>query len=573
MLSGRALCASPEKAEKISNLVVVALSNQPHSFIEGTSGPKRGASVPETRNKMQEEEEIGQSLCNSSERIYIGGYEPSLLSAKEILDRIVECLGDKLDIVSDLPGDINPEQKYMHINLVSRSDEPAKDAVIKLLNNVKWKGCKLKVEEAKPHFLERLRGEIQRREVSRRNEGGHENLDTAIYSLPRHLRIREKFGQEAKKIDTKPVHVDDWSVFQKMRNKLVRRQALRAVHFRFETTEIDTPMLVDEISDDESSSSKSSADSISTSSSGEGGPKGRYVWSDEDSSEENNSHTVTSNSESNELASEEDQSSESEDALIEETGGEVGAEDLAQDVESNLNILSQLFPDMKNLKPKDINRETPIGDTPKVAGRMVRFDPTKESDEKFIVKESTETQEEIERSHSDFPESLEEDHSKDNVYEQDKLEKVFRDARETEPSHKSNEPGSFSFGFQVGSSVAASQEQQPRPSTNPAQSEFHFDFQSSNDVNDTTLELESPMQVNIESSEPSRSMIFEEAELLKYMEGFYSMNDGQRIMEDVDSWRKDEKVKEEWNKKRKFLTDDWKRKRKRAVARRQRRFE
>jgi hypothetical protein len=52
---------------------------------------------------------------------------------------------------------------------------------------------------------------------------------------------------------------------------------------------------------------------------------------------------------------------------------------------------------------------------------------------------------------------------------------------------------------------------------------------------------------------------------------YYKINDGERIIRDVDGWRNDPTVKDKWLKERLALTQDWKRKRKFALAKKEKR--
>ena len=108
----------------------------------------------------------------------------------------------------------------------------ALEVVSKQYNNVKWKGCKLRVQAAKPHFLERLQEERHEREERQSLGSMLENCapntilmdETATKKLPRRLRIRRKFGEEAFHVDTRPWEVDSWYHFEQAQHKLAKKR-------------------------------------------------------------------------------------------------------------------------------------------------------------------------------------------------------------------------------------------------------------------------------------------------------------------------------------------------------------
>ncbi|KAL3912943.1 MAG: hypothetical protein SGILL_006689 [Bacillariaceae sp.] len=158
----------------------------------------------------------------AAERIYVGGLDPPRLSPSEILKRLKAIAGIQISPSSTTLEDSKP---YLHIEAVSKDPtQSALSIVAKQYHNVKWKGCKLVVEAARPHFLERLEGERKDRAVLTETALEVENDSLNVSShLPRRLRVRKKFGDEAFHVDTKPWLIEDWSGFQTARDKLEKR--------------------------------------------------------------------------------------------------------------------------------------------------------------------------------------------------------------------------------------------------------------------------------------------------------------------------------------------------------------
>ncbi len=253
------------------------------------------------------------------ERIYIGGLNPPRLSGKDILRRLKSL--DRIEIESSSIADndedegsdsdyIDTESKpYLHITAISNDDSVSALSILhKHYHNVKWKGCKLVVEPAKPHFLERLAQERRDRETKEVEVISEELVaEEAASRIPRRLRVRKKFGDTAVHIDTKPWTVETWSRFHKALTKLKKQKEKhntntlassrqtkgeripspgplmhRAVHIRFETdgTSIANLDRSNENHNDPSGMISSSESSSSSSSSSES-------ESDSESSDEN----------------------------------------------------------------------------------------------------------------------------------------------------------------------------------------------------------------------------------------------------------------------------------------------
>eukprot|EP00934_Nitzschia_sp_Nitz4_P005988 Nitzschia sp. Nitz4//scaffold57_size113557//53453//55516//NITZ4_003993-RA/size113557-processed-gene-0.157-mRNA-1//-1//CDS//3329554852//5978//frame0 len=196
------------------------------------------------------------------ERIYIGGLDPPHLTAQHIAERI-KLLPIEIRTIED-----HKDRPFCHLTVVPKEDShsssettTALEIIASKYHNVKWKGCRLHIQEAKPHFLERLAEERHERQqrLEEANAMKEATVDEDVHveehiagSIPRRLRIRRKFGDEAHHVDTRPWSVESWSnfsramakqhkravkyVYQKHANPHVMPPPLmhRAVHIRFE---------------------------------------------------------------------------------------------------------------------------------------------------------------------------------------------------------------------------------------------------------------------------------------------------------------------------------------------------
>lgn len=156
------------------------------------------------------------------ERIYIGGLDPPRLTAQEVASRLDSIAGVQLrskDLVSD-------DKTFFYVNAVAEEGS-ALEKITKQYNNVTWKRCKLVVRAARPHFLERLALERLQRKNDQESQLPMQKV-VEKQKIPRHLRIRKKYGEEAYHVDTKPRRANDWAGFchalEQMRR---RRQAYR----------------------------------------------------------------------------------------------------------------------------------------------------------------------------------------------------------------------------------------------------------------------------------------------------------------------------------------------------------
>jgi hypothetical protein len=655
------------------------------------------------------------------ERIYVGGLNPDRLSPNEVVARIESSLTDEIELVSSCSPPIltidDNDKTYFHVNVrripqnnnEDDDDSTALEIIAKKYHNVIWKGSKLRIEAAKPHFLERLareRAERQKRRQEASNNGSSTLVPTSSNVPPRHLRIRRRYGQEAYQVDTKPIAVDEWTVFSKAVAKMHKRQekqrekatmkhgsALvrkkvphRAVHLRFlddrageKVAAGGTPQDRADTSseDDESSSSDSLASTQSSSSKGSSDSyvqkngKKPYVWSDDESESEQNfprnadvgallseseknpegAYSWSSSEESDEhehsqptqkheprLAPQVDEFSAAvdffspdEESDSSSPGGKDDGHgrnvDLHDDVKSNLDVLSSLYPEMSRTAPKDIpvrgdadsdqdhpganlqpGWENQRGASLSAGlGTMQRFDPTKETARKYELEpiskstreqDSDSDQEEAsDKSHDEHVEEINghretaesssgsEVHQDQNIYQEGKLEDVFREARERAGDHavvSQGGGGGFTFGFDLGDI------EEDRPGNRDAAANNADVFAISFDVGGRMAyklnevdeaNAESPLELVAErnTNEPAekksifrrRGLLFPRKALQEYTDAFFALNEGARIAEDLDGFRNDDEIKQIWIKERYGLTQDWKRKRKYAQSRMQ----
>lgn len=129
--------------------------------------------------------------------------------------------------------------------------------------------------------------------------------------------------------------------------------------------------------------------------------------------------------------------------------------------------------------------------------------------------------------------------------------------REVESTSPSNVLGGFSFSF--------------FPPTQDKEQEKHSKAEgavedSSNSHTSAPVTVAETSVLNeLQPQAPSfrrKGMQFPKDILERYQEDFYVMNDGLKILQDLDRFRHDEEVKSHWTQERQTLTKDWKRKRK-----------
>lgn len=163
-----------------------------------------------------------------TERIYIGGLHPPQLTVQDLLLRLEESLGSTIEVVPDPTKKLdNDAARHVHLNVRTKTeDDPlnARERVAKMFNNVTWKGCKLHVEEARPHFLERLQSEIQERENRKEEQTKLTTPEPTATCTRRHLKIRQRFGTQVFSVDTKPYAVDSYREMNSLLKKIERRK-------------------------------------------------------------------------------------------------------------------------------------------------------------------------------------------------------------------------------------------------------------------------------------------------------------------------------------------------------------
>lgn len=217
--------------------------------------------MPSTMNDAEStdlplQDDVEQQLPNKLERIHIGGLDPARLKGSEVAKRLESLEGLSIASIDSL----NDAKTFFYVNASSHVEgKSALDLIVKQYNNARWKGCKITVQAARPHFLERLveeRAERAKRQeqleqaiqnyYSRQQENNDAPLETAK-KLPRHMRIRQMYGTAAYHVDTKPCQVEEWVDFKKALLKMRSRRMKnndeesnmhkvfmnRAVHLRF----------------------------------------------------------------------------------------------------------------------------------------------------------------------------------------------------------------------------------------------------------------------------------------------------------------------------------------------------
>ena len=171
---------------------------------------------------------------NNLQRIYIGGIDVDRLPIHQVTQRVRSSIhhDDDDDIHNNeaIQIDVPRGGEIGGYFFVSVGEEDGRELIQKY-NNVKWRGCRLKVEFAKKSFLERLEEEREDRKAvtmvllkssndvnanvnvkeEDENKEQEEALQlqpsTVVPSLPRNLKIRHKYGAERMKVDTKPLEV------------------------------------------------------------------------------------------------------------------------------------------------------------------------------------------------------------------------------------------------------------------------------------------------------------------------------------------------------------------------------
>ena len=186
------------------------------------------------------------------ERIYVGGLDPSRgLTVELVVSRLSAVQGVEILSINDVPtnnkqrdvesnadsksinkvklpivdedGDLVDTRNFFYLEAraaaaaaTGESSSPAVSALellAKQYNGVKWKGCNLRVEASRPHFLKRLEGERALRDGDKQDAINAQMNKTTTEEIKeekeatknrRRLRIRKRFGEEAFHVDTLP---------------------------------------------------------------------------------------------------------------------------------------------------------------------------------------------------------------------------------------------------------------------------------------------------------------------------------------------------------------------------------
>ena len=693
---------------------------------------------------------------DGKQRIYVGGLDPSRGLTVELVASRLQSVED-VEIISindvaiknrddvscisckpisnpkhriiDEDGDFIDTRNYFYIEAratdAKRRGSSALELLAKQYHNTKWKGCLLRVEEAKPHILKRLECEREERDVetaaaaalsieikeSTAKEGAKEAKQR------RRLKIRQRFGEEAFRVDTYPRQLqldnesnEGWNDFASLRKRMInklesQRKLLvdrrkkerrswtggkcnkenassesndlrsltflnRGIHIRFDSigaTDLTSDNNSSEdVGEDDDSSSSSDPDESSII--GEDHNHNSYVWSDDGDNDEDNSADINEedvlSSESREedgheksdndgdsidkkwtkptktsnmrggaqcmktivadefsfgvdfdfLPSNEDTVSVHSDNV--NTFNESLDVCLEDDISSNMNILSKLFPeDSFDIKPlaasiyanDTANRSDFSREQLKFGSGLImqRYDPTKDTDkrfenidpkvgqarEKFEEKRYQEQNEELSSTEnvSLSSESSESSSTKDacdheektatdasasknaaitknkDIYEQDELENVFKKSRQAASTN-------FSFGFQV------PLEAKKHDRENVTTQSYSVACDEAKVAKETSVDGPSAYSDKVEDALREKTapkikrvrrvgLTIPECDLDEYEDLFFSLNEGSQILKNLDAMKKDEDNQNLWQKERVQLTSDWKRKQKAALSR------
>lgn len=216
----------------------------------------------------------------SIERIYVGGLDPSRgLTVELVASRLCDVKDVKIHSINDVAinkckdmqskgqstynnskrvvfdedGDLVDTRNFFYVEAccvagaAANSDAnntvvSALDLLSKQYNGVKWMGCTLRVESARPHFLKRLEQERAVRDDDNRDSVNEhipdDNTEQQIVKEKviknrRRLRIRKRFGEEAFHVDTLPhpielrsgnndgdVDVEGWKQFSTLHKRM-----------------------------------------------------------------------------------------------------------------------------------------------------------------------------------------------------------------------------------------------------------------------------------------------------------------------------------------------------------------
>jgi hypothetical protein len=638
----------------------------------------------------------------SQQRIYVGGIDPHRgLTVAEVWARLQARL-----LEEGMPWSERHEGRcYLQCTVATKATTSPLTLIKSWFHHVTWKGCKLVVEEARPHFLLRLHDERTRPLPQSLPETDTSSpvtvtADRSAWQPPRHWRIqRGSVGAPVRYVDTQPGEVTSWALFTRLRQRhqayqekqqkammaaaavdgakrrragdpgLSLKEALkqayydRAIRLRFPeedgldamTTDRATNWIEELLDKDDTAFAVQHREASDASIVIDDDPKttrGRYVWSDSEDEEEEDAMDREDGPVvmapamrppryewSDDDTSEEDRApdaswtrvptdlGEFESAILtnrtrppsnsepwtftEEGGVAHDPVDLTRDVARNLQILAQLFPDRfptaTALPAAEVNTHSAAPSEPPkpapsapsrtgwdAAGQMLRFDPSLPQSRRLLVLDPAAVDTMVEKEERQNlpsntetePETMVTKPSETNdvtvasVYEQKKLEQVFKEVREATSVVASHEGGaSFSFGFDLGAASALTGESSAFTAKDPERFEMNtapstvpMDTEDDKDVVDhqnSTFPLLDPR-----ASRPRyRAFDFPNEEMRNecVRHFYFDIHDGARIINDREGWYNDPTVKDTWMKERFALTQDWKRKRKYAFAKKQKR--
>jgi hypothetical protein len=280
--------------------------------------------------------------------------------------------------------------------------------------------------------------------------------------------------------------------------------------------------------------------------------------------------------------------------------------DLSKDMEMNESVLAQLFPnafpvvDTAVMKPQEAKAETK---RQAATTTMVRYDPTDLSAQAKYELSDDDEDDDHDRSAAEistndkYGETIDMDTEETNVavstpdnvaalaspaetyiYEQGKLESVFKESREQEAMPHTQQPGVFSFGFDLPALPPDTTTKASSSSVSVPDEMYHGEqvqevdeMETSQSEKDTTEPIDFAAATAV--AKGPKLFAFPSDELLDSLnrQFFYGFDDGKRIADNLDEWRNDPTVRESWLERRAALTLDWKRKRKAGLAQRKQR--
>ena len=401
----------------------------------------------------------------------------------------------------------------------------------------------------------------------------------------------------------------------------INQQKVTSLQQEEPTSETNQIPLATETQSGEGGNDDSEPSSVNHSGTG-GGRSQKYVWSDDESSSSevaNDDEALTQNYQMKERwnpmdefamgdnGDEVDFRKDIEASNFEDEKTSPVNTNLDEEANANQSILAQLFPELSGTKRTSegasANKSQENSSWPS-SRQMLRFDPTQLSAQKYILEKETQIQttsdaeedesdsDDIETHHdgeaniaTNEEQVVAEDSSKgEAVYRQDALETVFKEAREAESevvvldTEEEAAQTGFSFSFSVGDTPQKPQEKSSSAPTDGFS--FSFDFQSKSQAEPTVSNSIDEQKITSKGDAGSDMVDAENKarrryglgipseDLSNYVRSFLEYDDGKRIIEDPQGYKKDPTVQAKWEEERKVLTHDWKRKRKLAVSRR-----